>query len=204
MEITLEILEKVGIKQENAQKYIDFINQNFKTFNFSRENIIHFLSQCIYESNWFTEIEENMNYSAERLLEVFPTHFNEEEAQECAHNPQKIANKVYGGRYGNNCVNDGWLYRGKGLIQITFKNEYLNVGNFSGVSDQFVKNPDMLLQPRYAVLSAFGFWKMKNINQFNKVDELNCKIVTEKVNGGLNGFSERLKLMNQLNELISE
>lgn len=92
-------------------------------FELGYDQTAHILGQCHHESAGFTRMEENLNYSAKRLREVFPRFFDEIQAKYAAHNPQAIANKVYANRMGNGDIysGDGWRHRGMGPLQTTGK-----------------------------------------------------------------------------------
>jgi len=102
---------------------------------------------------------------------------------------------------------DGWKYRGRGLIQLTGKNNYLKFSKWYNDSKIFVDSPDLLLQPQFAVLSAFFYWDIKNLNSYI-VDNENaynvCKALTKKINGALNGLEERFRLYKKIRELYNE
>jgi len=174
------------------------------------ERISHFLAQTNYESGYMNYIEENLNYSAKRLLQVFPKYFKTiDEAKEYAYKPEKIANKVYANRMGNGseASGDGWKYRGRGLIQLTGKNNYLKFSKWYNDSKIFVDSPDLLLQPQFAVLSAFFYWDKNKLNDL--IIEKNgsyaiCKTLTKKINGGYNGLDERFKLYLKISEILYE
>jgi len=164
------------------------------------ERISHFLSQINYESNYMKSIEENLNYSAERLLKVFPKYFkNIYEANEFAYNREKIANRVYANRIGNGDEQsgDGWRYRGRGLLQLTGKNNYLEFSKWYNDSKIFVDSPDLLLQPQFAVLSAFFYWDTHKLNDYivnNANQAIVCEKLTKEINGGLHGLNDRYML----------
>ena len=153
--------------------------------------LAHFLSQCHHESAGFNVVEENLNYSAEGLRRTFKKYFTQEQANEYAHNKVKIASRVYANRMGNGdeASQDGWLYRGRGYIQLTGKD------NYAALNDQLpgdiLKNPD-LVATRYPMLSAAWFWDHNNINDL--CDSETIEDVTRKVNGGLNGIVDRSRL----------
>lgn len=159
--------------------------------------LAHFLAQVNRESNDMRVIEENLNYSAKRLLQVFPKYFKTfDEAKMYEYRPEKIANRVYANRMGNGdeASGDGWRYRGRGLIQLTGKNNYLKFSKWYNDSKIFVDNPDLLLQPQFAVLSAFFYWTTRKINDMiiEKADQYEvCKGITKVINGGYNGLDDR-------------
>lgn len=173
------------------------------------ERISHFLSQVNYESGYMNYIEENLNYSAKRLLQVFPKYFKTvEEANEYAYKPEKIANRVYANRMGNGDEQsgDGYRYRGRGLIQLTGKNNYLEFSKWYNDSGIFVDSPDLLLQPQFAVLSAFFYWDKNKLNNYIIIEDGSyniCKKLTKKING-YNGLDERFKLYLKISGILYE
>lgn len=152
------------------------------------------LAQISFESGQFSHLEENLNYSAERLLQVFPHLFTLSEARMYAFHPQQIGSRIYGGRFGNGDerTGDGYLYRGRGLIQLTFKSNYRSFGRSIGMEEQILAHPELLSTPQYAAQSAGWFWKLHGCNEL--ADAGDFEGVTRKINGGLNGYLERQKL----------
>jgi len=154
--------------------------------------LAHFLAQCHHESAGFNVVEENLNYSAEGLLRTFKKYFTPEQANEYAHNKVKIASRVYANRMGNGdeASQEGWLYRGRGYVQLTGKD------NYAALNDQLpgdiLKNPD-IVATRYPMLSAAWFWDKNKINDL-LCDNETIDDVTRKVNGGLNGVDDRSRL----------
>ncbi|MGP3661436.1 glycoside hydrolase family 19 protein [Burkholderia gladioli] len=151
-----------------------------------------FLAQIGVESARLTAVVENLNYSTEGLLATFPKYFTETEAQQYARRPPAIANRVYAGRYGNGdeVSGDGWLYRGRGLIQITFHDNYQLCGVALGLP--LVQQPDLLGAPVNAAASAAWWWAAHGLNPL--ADAGRFQQITRMVNGGLNGYSQRLHL----------
>jgi putative chitinase len=164
----------------------------------------HFLAQCGHESNGFKATVENLNYSAERLLQIFPKYFKTAEiANNYARNQERIANRVYASRMGNGpeSSGDGWKYRGRGYIQLTGKNNYAAFDAF--VDDAIIENPD-LVSTKYPLLSAGWFWHK---NKLNEIADLGfspqvVESITRKVNGGTHGLSDRLNRFNQIYNLL--
>lgn len=157
--------------------------------------LAHFLSQVVYESDKFRIVEENLKYSAKRLVEVFPKYFDAQTSINYQFKPQLIANKVYSKRMGNGSVssNEGYLYRGRGYIQITGKNNYMNFGKFIGAN---LKDYPDLVATDYPLDSAYWFFQINNLWKLCILgsDENAVKLVTLQVNGGTNGIDERQKL----------
>jgi putative chitinase len=150
-----------------------------------------FLAQIAFESQRFSRVEENMSYSAKRLMAVWPRRFPTIEfAQQYAHNPQKLANFVYGGRMGNTAPNDGWKYRGRGLKQLTGCDNYTlatkDLLPILGVN--YVQNPDAVAQPVHAAWTAAWFWSVNGLNSI--ADSGNYERVTRIINGGLIGHED--------------
>ena len=195
------------IKSEYYSYFLQYCDKN--KINTS-ERISHFLAQVNYESGYMNYVEEKFTYSAKRLLQVFPKYFkNVDEANEYAYKPEKIANRVYANRMGNRdeASGDGWKYRGRGLIQLTGKNNYLKFSRWYNDSKIFVDNPDLLLQPQFAVLSAFFYWDTHKLNDYivkNVDDYTICKVITKKINGGYNGLEDRFRLYKKIRELYNE
>lgn len=147
-----------------------------------------FIGQCMHESNGFRVLEENLYYSANALMRTWPSRFPDEDtAEKYANNPEKIANKVYGGRMGNVEDNDGWKYHGRGLIQLTGKDNYANCG--SGLGVDLLSNPEWVATPEYAALSAGWFWNKKGLNDL--ADTMDIETMTKRINGGTLGIDDR-------------
>jgi putative chitinase len=151
-----------------------------------------FLAQCAHESGGFKVIKENLNYRAVTLRKVFPKYFpNDDLANAYAHRPTMIANRVYGGRMGNGDEHsgDGFRYCGRGLIQLTGKNNY---SNFAASIDTPVEEiPELLATFEGAVQSACWYWETNNLN--NEADIGDIKTMTRKINGGYIGLEDRIK-----------
>ena len=129
-----------------------------ESFSSGQDEIDDFLGQIMHESAGLTRMSENLNYSAQRLMQVWPSRFKTlEDAVTCAHDPEKLANRVYGDRMGNDNPGDGWLYRGRGPIQLTGKNNYRHVGNLIG--QDLVGIPDLAAQPHFALEIAIAWWE---------------------------------------------
>lgn len=160
-----------------------------------------FLAQTGHESGGYRTIEENLNYSADSLERVFGKYFSAEVPAAGYHRlPEKIASRVYGARMGNGdeASGEGWKYRGRGIIQITGKNNYRDCG--AALELDLVDNPDRLLQPRYAMQSAFWFWDVRKLNGY--ADAGDFEKITRRINGGLNGHDHRVELHERALEVL--
>jgi putative chitinase len=152
-----------------------------------------FIGQCAHESANFKTLQENLNYSAKGLNATWPSRFpSEAEAQPYHRQPEKIANKVYSGRMGNLEDGDGWKYRGRGLIQLTGKDNYRLASDALGVD--FVKDPDLVLTKEYAALTAAWYWNKRGLNK--EADAKDFTGMTKKINGGVIGLADRVAHIN--------
>ncbi len=191
--------QKVGeITSNQILKQIDAVIHHFDT----PVELAHFLAQCHHESGGFKKVVENMNYSSAKLLQVFPKYFNEENVQLFASNPQRIANKVYGGRMGNVNPNDGWDFRGRGYIQLTGRSNYELFEKDTGL--KVVENPG-LVATLYPMESAVWFWERNKIGDLcvDSTDKT-IRMVTRRINGGTNGLSHRKELTNKYLRIIEK
>jgi putative chitinase len=161
-----------------------------------------FIGQCAHESMNFTRLEENMNYSAEGLMKTWPSRFPTLESAKPYHrNPEKIANKVYAGRMGNGPeeTGEGWLYHGRGLIQLTGKDNYTLAGD--ALNMDFIHSPDYVLVPKYAALTAGWFWNKRNLNK--EADAKDFTGMTKKINGGILGLDDRIAHIKHAQEVLT-
>ncbi len=156
--------------------------------------LAHFLAQCALESTGFTATVENLSYSAQRLLQVFPKYFRGVDPNAYARNPEKIGSRVYANRMGNGdeASGDGFKFRGRGYIQLTGKNNYTSFSQFVG--EDCVANPD-LVATKYPLASAAFFFKSNNIWAMcdRGADDATVTKVTKAVNGGTHGLPERIQ-----------
>jgi putative chitinase len=151
-----------------------------------------FIGQCAHESGNFKTLRENLNYSAESLCKVWPSRFPTLDVAKPYHrNPDMIANKVYGGRMGNGTeeTGDGSLYCGRGLIQLTGKDNYRLASDALG--EDLVSSPDLVCGPRYAALTAGWYWNKRGLNK--EADAKDYEGMTKKINGGTIGLEDRKK-----------
>lgn len=153
-----------------------------------------FIAQCSHESGNFTVLKENLNYSADGLNTVFPKYFIRagRDAGTYARNPEKIANIVYANRLGNGdtASGDGWRFRGRGVIQLTGRDNYTVFGKTVHLT--VLETVDYLETKRGALESACWFWKTNNLNPL--ADTRDIVGMTKHINGGTNGLEERKAL----------
>lgn len=160
----------------------------------------HFIGQAAHESNWFRNLEENLNYSANGLISIWGSRFPDMAiAEQYARNPQKIANKVYGGRFGNTEDGDGWKYHGRGIFQLTFKDNYKRCGDALGID--LTASPELLLTEKYACLSAGWYWNKKGLNEL--ADANDYEGITKRINGGMTGAMDRVYKTKKVYEVLT-
>lgn len=151
-----------------------------------------FIAQCAHESGNFKSIRENLNYRAASLMKTWPSRFRSLEiANQYQRNPEKIANKVYANRMGNRdeASGDGWRYLGRGLIQLTGKENYQWFA--ASLSMDVNDLPEYLSTFEGAVQSACFFWE---VNQLNKwADKKDIVSLSRRINGGSIGLEDRIK-----------
>ena len=161
----------------------------------TERRMAHFISQCAHESNNFRSLEENLNYSEKSLLAVFGRYFGDApkaSAAEYARNPEKIANRVYFDKYrkykmGNTNEGDGWLFRGRGLKQLTGRENYTNFGKSIDITAE--EAAEYVATPKGAVESACWFWNAKKLNNIADTDDVTK--MTKIINGGNIGLADR-------------
>jgi len=167
--------------------------------------LAHFLAQCGHESGGFRATQENLNYSAKGLNGIFKKYFPTEAAAAAyARNPQKIANKVYGGRMGNGleASGDGYKFRGRGYIQLTGKENYTAFGK--AIGEDILANPDKVAST-YALLSAAWFFSKNGLHKMadgGATDQVVTSI-TKRVNGGTIGLADRIKHFKEYYHLLA-
>jgi putative chitinase len=167
--------------------------------------LAHFLAQCGHESGGFRAVSENLNYSAKGLLGIFRKYFtNVNLAMQYERKPEKIANRVYGGRMGNGpeASGEGFKFRGRGYIQLTGKENYKAFDQTVG--EDIIANPD-LVATKYPLASAAFFFKRNNLwaicDRGASADVVTS--VTKRVNGGTIGLADRQKHFNEYYKLLS-
>jgi len=180
-------LQQLGIDA----KWLKPLNDTFAKYDISTPaRQAFFVGQCAHESGNFRILEENLHYSASELMRVWPSRFpNLDVANQYANNPEKIANKVYGGRMGNGPEETGeaWKYHGRGCIQLTGKDSYDRCGKALGVD--LINQPQLLVDPHYAALSAGWFWNKAGLNAL--ADSQDYETMTKRINGGILGLDDR-------------
>lgn len=168
------------------------------TFKGGMPEVQAFLGQILHESGHLTHVVEDLNYSAERLMVVWPRRFPLlAAAQPYAHQPQKLANFVYGGRGGNYLPDDGWTFRARGPLEVTFRSNYVLMGDLMG--QDLTVSPQLLEQPYFGLESAVRWW-----NAHIPASAIGDVVAqTLIINGGQNGLDDRRKLVAKAAEVLS-
>lgn len=206
MNVEIKHLEAVGVKE--PQKWLGAIRAACDKFQINTDKrVAAFLAQCAHESGGFTMLTENLNYRATTMAACWPNRFavmgDDKKPKKDAKGalipnsfaialekkPEAIANTVYSNRMGNGTIEsgEGWKYRGRGLKQLTGKDNYTRCG--TGIGVDLVSDPDKLLEPTYAALSAGWFWSANKCGDF--IDKDDFVGLTKKINGGTIGLADR-------------
>ncbi len=208
--ITIGLLEAMGIRHALAVQWLPHISQSAHRYQIDANprRLAAWLATIAHESARLTRTVENLNYSAEGLAQTWPSRYAKSTSTLVVHadggfvpnatairiarRPEDIANMTYAGRLGNGTAGsgDGWRYRGRGLIQITGRANYAQSGAELGLD--LINKPEQLEQPHYAALSAAEWWHRHGCNQLADTGDLAA--ITRRVNGGLTGLDDRVKL----------
>ncbi len=205
----------IAAKIKNPDKWLQAIIETCNQFEINNpQRIAGFLAQTSHESGGYTMLTENLNYKAATLAACWPNRFAELDgnkkpkndakgkltptklAHSIAGKPELIANLVYSSRMGNGAAQtgEGWKYRGRGLKQLTGKDNYARCGRDLGID--LIGNPDLLLEPTYAAKSAGWFWRVNNLSAFADANDI--KGMTKKINGGYIGLEARQALYDKI------
>ena len=217
------LLVACGVK--DPDKWLDAVVETCVEFEINTpQRIASFLAQTSHESGGYTMLTENLNYRALTLATLWPPRFAVQEpdpnkpgktrakkdangkniptgvANAIAGKPELIANMVYSARMGNGPAEsgEGWKYRGRGLKQLTGKDNYARCGRDLGLD--LVGNPDLLLEPVYAARSAGWFWKSNALSTY--ADKGDLEGMTKRINGGLIGYAERKAKYDKIMAII--
>ena len=156
--------------------------------NANRLRVAHFMAQVLHETGGLSLLIENMNYRAERIVAVWPSRFaSVRAARPFAHNPEALANKVYGGRLGNTNPGDGFRYIGRGLLQVTGRESYQRIGDALGID--LAGNPDLATDAASCLQVAAEAWRSSGCNELADADSI--RRVTQAINGALVGLASR-------------
>lgn len=193
MELTLEHLQQVIPKNQYVTYWHNALAQLLPQYEINTsERIAAFLAQCAHESGGFVFIKENLNYRWQSLRKVFPKYFSTDQlAQQYEKQPQNIANRVYANRMGNGPEEsgDGWRFCGRGLIQVTGRDNYSWFAASLQISPE--EASEYMETFEGAAQSACWFWESNNLNQW--ADKRDILTLTKRINGGTIGLEDRKK-----------
>lgn len=190
-----DLLISIGVTPRVAEIWESPLTEAAQRFEIDTiQRRIAWLANLAHECDGFTRLEENLRYSARRLLELWPYSprrewgFTLDDVMQFAGRPELIANRVYANRYGNGdeASGDGHLFRGRSPIMLTFRGNYRTAGN--ALDLDLEDDPDLALQPRIGAMIAGWFWDSRDLNTFADVgDHL---AIRRAINGGLNGIQD--------------
>jgi putative chitinase len=195
-----QLAEILKMDKDTALKWYSAMKEILPKYGITTQRrVAHFLSQTGHESGNYKTMEENLNYSEKALNAVFGRYFGpapKRNAAEYARKPEKIANYVYmdeyrskGGQMGNVQEGDGWRFRGRGLKQLTGRNNYTAFGKSIGMTAE--EAAEYVVTEKGALESACWFWDSRNLNSIADSDDV--KLMTKKINGGTIGLEDRQK-----------
>ena len=205
----LQILPNAG---QPAGVFVPVLNTAMVRYQIvGAKRMAAFIAQVGHESGYLARLVENLNYSADGLAKTWPSRYGEPDGKGgfvkvqvagkvrnkpntlaliAARKPEQIANIAYGNRMGNTAPGDGWKYRGRGLIQITGKNNYRACGEVLGLD--LIAQPELLEKPQHACMSAAWFWATNGLNTLADAGKFDA--ITQRINGGQNGATDRQAL----------
>lgn len=199
--ITVQKLIACGVSPTQAKQFAEPLAQAFDRFKVvTALQQAGFVAQAMHESASFARLEENLLYTRpERIQQVWPRRFPSiNDAAKVAGKPEALANVVYAGRMGNTQPGDGWRFRGRGLFQLTGRENYARAG--AGLGFDFEAHPELVALPPAAALTAVWYWSEKGCNElmasglFDKT--------TQVINGGAIGTLERRALYGGCCEVL--
>jgi len=183
------------------EKWFEPLQETFEKYQINTpKRQACFIGQCMHESGGFKFLKENLNYSAKALMATWPSRFPDADtAEKYARQPEMIANKVYSGRMGNTEDGDGAKYIGRGLIQLTGKDNYRAFGE--AIGEDLVSTPQLVEEPRYAALSAGWFWNKRGLNAL--ADVMDVETMSKRINGGTIGMADRIAKINKVLDVLA-
>lgn len=193
MLITQQQLKLALPRYNHAETVIDYLNQQFEKYKINTtDRIAMFLAQTAVESVDWSVTEEDLYYSAQRLVQVWPEHFSRSLAKEYAMKPEKLANYIYANRMGNGpeASGDGWKYRGRGIIQLTGKWNYEHFAQWVGLNLNYaVEFVDEDLSGDIA--TGIYYWDVHKLNHYCDPKATNIEKITNIINGGNHAITKR-------------
>jgi putative chitinase len=205
--LTKDMLAAMIPGNDKVDMWFEAIEEIFPKYEINTvERIAGFIAQCAHESNNFRSLEENLNYSEDALLRVFGRYFGKApkaSASEYARNPEMIANRVYNDEFrkykmGNTQPGDGWMFRGRGLKQLTGRENYTKFGKSVKMSAE--QAAEYVATEKGAIESACWFWNNKKLNAI--ADTGDIKKLTKVINGGDIGLADRTSRYDSAIEIL--
>jgi putative chitinase len=201
--LTRDQLAKLIPGNQYVDEWYEALSQLLPDYDINTpQRIAAFIAQCAHESAGFKFLKENLNYRAESLMRVWPRYFpNIEIARQYAHKQEKIANRAYANRMGNGneASGDGWKFCGRGLIQLTGRNNYESFAE--SIETPVEEIPEYLATFEGAAQSACWFWETNNLNKW--ADQGEMVTLTKKINGGTLGLEDRIKHYKHALEVLN-
>ncbi len=183
-----QLLKSVCTSCRTPDLWAPLLNQAADKYAINtQERMAAWLAQLAEESGEFNRLVENLNYSAEGLRATWPKRFTPALAAECARKPERIANVVYGGRMGNTLPDDGWRYRGRGLAQLTGRDNYEAAS--MALDRPLLDSPELLETPAVAAGAAGWFWQSRGLNALADAEQFDE--IVQRWNGGHTGLDKR-------------
>ena len=186
------ILDAMRVRPETAALYAPHLDAAARDWGVADYALPMWLAQLAHESAMFERMVESLNYTkAAQIRRTWPKRFaNNSAAVAFVSKPERLANFVYANRLGNGdaASGDGWKYRGRGLIQVTGKDNYRDASESLGLP--LLEEPELLEEPVHAADAAGWFWKQRDLNQFWDM----VTYCTRAINGGITGLPERIRL----------
>ena len=194
--ITLDQFIKLsGADAGNSQRHWPSLVSAMEKYEINNPmRVAAFLANVVHETGGLRQMVENMNYSADRLMAVWPGRFDREKAVQFERKPVHIANLVYAGRMGNELPDDGYKFRGRGMFMITGRQAYLLASRVHGID--FIADPDLVSQPPYAALTAAYYFHLNRLHL--AADKEHLRAIRVAINGGLHGFEDVKRLYQKL------
>ena len=201
MQIRQDQLQQILPGNPYIEHWCDALNKILSDYDISTpQRVAAFLAQTAHESGGYTALHENLNYTAQSLCRVWPSHFTADIADQYAHQPERIASRAYAGRMGNGdeASGDGWKFCGRGLIQLTGKS------NYQAFADSVQMNvddvPAFLQTFEGAIQSACFFWENTNLNAVADAGDITH--MTKIINGGTLGLEDRTARYNHALQIL--
>ena len=202
---TVDELRRIAPLCQNASTWAPLLATTAQIYDIldTEHRLAMWTATIVHESNQLRDLEEDLNYTVLRLVQVWPGRFPSiEYARSFAFHPERLANRIYSARMGNGdeASGDGWKYRGRGLIQITGRAMYRACG--TALQQPLLDQPELLLDREIAALSAAWYWADNGCNTL--ADRNNFIGVTERVNGGRNGLVDRQRYLETCQRILEQ